>query len=192
MRAVRLRGAHPRLSIAWAGHPPLHPIEFSYGMKNMSLLRHRVFIALGIFLWLQSRERLTRAARALAILAVVGAAMEIACRAAELADKLATPLPVAGLFSDAMLAWLLAAELIVLSVRAAAGSRGSPAGMSALRALGIVAYPFYLMHQSLGLPIIGGLDTAGFSPGAAILLTLGGVLAASLSVSAVLEPRLRR
>ena len=92
-----------------------------------------------------------------------------------------------------MLVWLAASALIVLSVRFGSAFHGvDPRLLKTLRVLGLVTYPFYLLHEVIGLPAIAMLQRKEFSYSYAALAGLSIVFMVSLFVSASAEPRLRR
>jgi peptidoglycan/LPS O-acetylase OafA/YrhL len=167
-------------------------ISFGYGRLNMTLLRHGVFFALGIFLYLRVNGRLGRAANSLVIPAVIASLCEIACRAAEVTPKYADPLGLAYIFGAAVLGYSLSLAVLWFSV-----SRWMPKlgydglFVGVLRTLGLASYPFYLLHEAVGLPILSHLARHGFSAAVGVLIAFVSASCLALVVAAWLERGMR-
>lgn len=167
-------------------------LEFEYGMLNMTLLRHGVFFALGIFLWLWSRGKLTRTGMAAALLALIAAPLEITARSVEFVERSPVPLNLADLWMNPLLIWGASLLAIVASARWRAEiATLPPAILSLLRVVGLATYPLYLLHEVIGASAKALAMQAGASSMAGAVT--GGALsiAVALLVAAVLEPAVR-
>ncbi|MBK3733438.1 acyltransferase family protein [Azospirillum brasilense] len=167
-------------------------LEFEYGMLNMTLLRHGVFFALGIFLWLWSRGKLTRSGMAAALLALVAAPLEITARSVEFVERSPVPLNLADLWMNPLLIWGVSLLAIAASARWRAEIAALPQSLlSLLRVVGLATYPLYLLHEVIG----GSAKTLAMQAGASSMAgaVTGGALsiAVALLVAAILEPAVR-
>ncbi|MDQ2103839.1 acyltransferase family protein [Azospirillum sp. C340-1] len=167
-------------------------LEFEYGMLNMTLLRHGVFFALGIFLWLWSRGKLTRTGMAAALLALAAAPLEITARSVEFVARSPVPLNLADLWTGPLLIWGLSLLAIAASARWRADVAALPPSLLALlRLIGLATYPLYLLHEVVG----GSAKALAMQAGASSMAgaVTGGALsiAVALLVAAVLEPAVR-
>ena len=157
----------------------------------MLLLHHGCFFAVGVLLWLCLLRRAT-ASRLLALcLCCIGGSIEIYYHAMALRDM--TGLRGAGLRSIVPLClWLLSLLLIAAAVRfnlplqALLGSRGS----AVARRLGLITYPLYLLHQSIGYSLISRWHTH-LPDLLSLLLTILLALLLSYAVNRYAEPPLQ-
>lgn len=142
-----------------------HHMHFSYAVRELLIVRHIPFFALGILFYrLWSRpDRRPHADLALMALCLAAIALEgppvlvlvaLACCA------------VFGLFASGRLRWLAAPPLVWL---------------------GTTSYALYLLHQAIGYALIQRLEAAGASPGAAIALAFALVLALAALLGACVE-----
>lgn len=170
----------------------LSHIELGTGAKDMTLLRHGVFFALGIFAWLWSVGRLSRLGLASAFLATIGGCVEIAAKAFELAGKLRPPIDLRAAWLIPVLIWLAACALMLgaLNWRAAVAKMPQPI-LRSFRAAGLATYPLYLSHEALGLGGLQLLITAGASPWLSVIATASGLIVFALLVALVVEPLIR-
>lgn len=167
-------------------------LEFEYGMLNMTLLRHGVFFALGIFLWLWSRGKLTRTGLAAALPALAAAPLEITARSVEFVERSPAPLNLADVWMSPLLIWGLSLLAIAASARWRADiAMLPPPVLALLRLVGLATYPLYLLHEVVG----GSAKTLAMQAGASSMTgaVTGGTLsiAMALLVAAVLEPAVR-
>ena len=64
--------------------------------------------------------------------------------------------------------------------------------LPALRMLGLMTYPLYLLHNVVGAALLGRLAARGVPQDLALVLVLLAALAASYVIAAHLEPPLQR
>lgn len=130
-------------------------IDLGCGMKNMLLVRHGPYFALGIFIWATDKGLMRRQDWFVAALALFLAALEIYARAIEVAPRYATALD--GTRIDGVLLAVSAGITFLTAYIALAASvlfndRLAPSirvrGM--LRAVGLATYPYYLLHETAG------------------------------------------
>lgn len=161
------------------------------------LANHGMFFALGCLIWLCLLQRVTPARLTGAAVCTVGSLAEIYlhCRlfvtdaeqrglAAIEGDRCHALLP--------MTIWVLAIVAIIGSVSfnarmsALVGSRGA----KAIRCLGLMTYPLYLVHQTAGFEIISRLQRrVGFST--SVFLTSGLMITLSFIIVRFLEKPLQ-
>lgn len=199
-----LWGAPYLIALAlWSHAPAMHGsphwawIDFDYGWKNMSLLRHGPYFGLGILVWLMKEKRLSKLGACAAVLALALACLEIYARAVEVWPKFAQS-PVAPqaswkhLAAPSSIAFLLAFAAILLSVRFNRLFPANTAVRRGARLLGLTTYPFYLLHERVGELCIFLANRAGLGPLASALLALAAVGAVALAIAWYFEPALRR
>ncbi|WP_218018029.1 acyltransferase family protein [Sphingomonas azotifigens] len=164
-------------------------LDFAFGWKNVTLLRHGIYFALGIFLWRWSVGRATRLDGMMGALCIAAATLEISCGTLGIAR-----ISPAGLsFARVWLIPLGYAALGLLAIIAAIGLRARIAVLprwtrTALRLAGLVTYPLYLLHEAVGLTAVARLAALGVSPLASALLALGLTGLLALAVAAWMEP----
>ena len=177
----------------WAsiGTPWFETMRALQGSRTLQLLLlpHGCFFALGVLLWLQLIKRPAR--RRLGWLACfgLGALLQIGAQADLNAFKTGlpvSPLPPALLFVAALaaFAWAVRADH---ALRVAMARR-----LPALRMLGLMTYPLYLLHNVVGAALLGRLAARGVPQDLALVLVLLAALAASYVIAAHLEPPLQR
>ncbi len=134
-------------------------IDLGCGMKNMLLVRHGPYFALGIFVWATDKGLMRRQDWFVAALALFLAALEIYARAIEVAPRYATALD--GTRIDGVLLAVSAGMTFLTAYIALAASvlfndRLAPSirvrGM--LRAVGLATYPYYLLHETAGAFVV--------------------------------------
>ncbi len=166
--------------------------------KRQLLGWHGVFFAMGIYFYLASvgRLRAISAVLATATLALcclqiyVGAALPRAEALAEIGqEEMAMRLPWIPIA-----AFLLFTAVIPLSIRYGAriGQHVSVRMASLFRVLGLMSYPIYLLHFTLGLVMIRWLVTWGASPIFALGATCMLVMVLSWAIARFFEPGLQR
>jgi peptidoglycan/LPS O-acetylase OafA/YrhL len=171
-------------------------VDFDYGWKNMSLLRHGPYFGLGILVWLYKEKRLSRVGACAAVLALALACMEIYARAVEVWPKFAQSSLVretawGHLAAPSAVAFLLAFAAILLSVRFNRLFPANAALRKTVRLLGLTTYPFYLLHERVGELSIYLGNRAGLAALPNALLALVGVGVVALAIAWYFEPALR-
>jgi peptidoglycan/LPS O-acetylase OafA/YrhL len=171
-------------------------IDFGYGWKNMSLLRHGPYFGLGILVWLYKEKRITRAGIATAALALLLGFMEIYCRSVELLPRFKGPAILAQsspihltMSSCAAFCFLIAA--ILMSVKFNQLFPTQVAARSTVRLLGIATYPFYLLHELVGRFVIYKMREIGLAPLPSVFVAFLCIGAAALVIAKYFEPALR-
>jgi peptidoglycan/LPS O-acetylase OafA/YrhL len=142
-------------------------------LKELFLIEHGCFFALGVFLWLSLFDRLsfTRC--------VLIACFGIGC--------------LAGIRSVGQcIIWTSAVLSIALSVRfnSFIGANSKVAFLA--RVIGLTTYPLYLLHNIIGAALIGYLVRSGLNQYAALLFTIAAVVSLSAAIAVVFEPIAQR
>jgi exopolysaccharide production protein ExoZ len=185
------------LFAATAGSATLGWFDFGYGPKNMLLLRHGVFFAIGMYFWLlNSQHRLALADRLLLALALGAAGLEIHARASQIVASYAVgahgPFGIGFLVSGALAIFAACVCAIFLSLRHAQ-AWVPPARLATwLRTLGLVTYPFYLLHEILGASVLHAALARGFGHAAGLGAAMAAIGAVAYLIARHGEPALRR
>lgn len=172
-------------------------LDLGYGLKNMLLLRHGVFFAIGIYLWMATqRQQLDRSDRVLFGLSLGAAALEIVCRSVSLTTIFAAgdagPLDIGWVTVGALLSFaVLLAAIRVSLVNAQRWTPSARAG-ARIRMLGLVTYPFYLVHEVVGGAILVAATGNGLGRPAGLALAIAATLAVAWLIAAFAEPALRQ
>lgn len=153
-------------------------------IEELLLLRHGALFALGIMIQLHhSRERVLTPL--LLAPALYGSAMSVMFGSISAEQLGFVPHPVAaiGMFFGglAVIAYAPTLQPALARLRLARLSVW----------LGLATYPLYLLHQRVGLALIGDLVRAGTSTRAATLITIALMIATALVIANIVEPRLR-
>jgi exopolysaccharide production protein ExoZ len=168
-------------------------LDFGYGWKNLTLLRHGIYFSGGIFLWLQSEHRLTRRGAIGLVAVLLAAPIEITCRTAELLKLSPVAMNLASVSWVPVLIWLLSMAFIAAAAHWRAEWRYLPRPVLAVvRLLGLTTYPFYLMHEVIGRAVRHVFLARGHS---VLVSAIAGLLiaaAVALLVAYYAEPRLRK
>jgi peptidoglycan/LPS O-acetylase OafA/YrhL len=176
-----------------AAHPETWLFQFLNAWQwsrlgELTLLKHGVFFAIGVLLWLRLIKRQEGCDLWLVLFAVGGCA-QIAGEATVKFDK--TGLAYSPLLPCAM--WLASVVWIVLSVSYNDRVRSLPVwALQSLRRLGLMTYPLYLLHNVAGGAVMGALANRGLSTLAALLLAITIIMGLTWWVSRVPEPALQR
>jgi exopolysaccharide production protein ExoZ len=167
-------------------------IEWGYGLKNILLLRHGPFFALGMFVWL-AKQGLLRTFDWLAVgLALVLGGMEIFARAVFVGQFFDAPIDGAFLTLGGLMAFALAFVAIVTSVRFNGQFPNSPDLRAIVRMLGLVTYPYYLLHEVIGGAIYYELGAFGMPLYLRLSTTLLAVGLCAFLVATLAEPFIRQ
>lgn len=171
--------------------------EFGYGPKNMFLLRHGIYFAIGMYFWLlNSQGRLAPVDRVLLALAFVAAGLEIFARASQIVGSYAPgpqgPFGIGFLVSGALAIFAVLAGLIYLSLRHARDWVPRPAIARGVRLLGLMTYPYYLLHEILGSTVMHAAQARGIGPAGALVVAMLVIGAMAWLIAGHCEPLLRR
>jgi peptidoglycan/LPS O-acetylase OafA/YrhL len=169
---------------------PLATLERIDSWKaQLFLFYHGCLFALGVYLWLLMFKGVTLRRLSIACVCFVGGFIEILHTAQHHASEVGMDLPRA----PPVAIWAAFMVLIIASiamnnrVQALAG-RLAPA----VRMLGLMTYPLYLVHQTVGSALIRTLHNLGMPRFLALLLGAAACLFISWIVAAALEPLLKQ
>lgn len=166
-------------------------IELDYGKRNMTLLRHGHYFGLGILLFLCFSGRGARRYRGWIGLAVAIALVEIGCRANEIGGKAASDFAFPTIFGLATIIWAGFCLSMVAAIRYNSRVPSGPRWHRWLRTLGLMSYPFYLLHESVGGSAMAWLVLRGVPPVPALATGLAVTGLASVLIADLAEPRLQ-
>lgn len=166
-------------------------IELDYGKRNMTLLRHGHYFGLGILMFLCFSGRGARPYRGWIGLGVVIALIEIGCRASEISGKAASGFGFPAIFGSATIVWAGFCLSMVAAIRFNSRMPSGARWHRWLRTLGLMSYPFYLLHESVGGSAMAWLVLRGVPPGPALATGLAVAGLASFLVAEVAEPPLQ-
>jgi peptidoglycan/LPS O-acetylase OafA/YrhL len=185
------------LFAATSGSATLGWFDFGYGPKNMLLLRHGIYFAIGMYFWLLNKQGgLALADRLLLALALGAAGLEIHARAAQIVGSYAVgahgPFGIGFLVAGALAIFAACVCAIFFSLRHAQAWVPPARPGAWMRTLGLVTYPYYLLHEIMGTFELHGALSRGFGHAAGL-----GIAMATIGVVAYLiarhgEPALRR
>ncbi len=151
------------MTVAYALTAQRH-MHFSYTLRELLLLRHIPFFALGILFYrIHARSGDMRVD--LALIALSLATIGIAYDRAYLVAALVC-VAIFGLFVSGALRWLRAAPFVFL---------------------GGISYSLYLLHQTIGFALIHRLEAAGVPSLAAVALTMAVALALATVLTHLIE-----
>jgi exopolysaccharide production protein ExoZ len=172
-------------------------INFTYLWENMSLLRYGPYFGLGMLVWLYKEKRAGIIAFAAAALALALGLMEIYAKTAEVLPKFAQSTPAlqqpwTHLPLATNLAFLAAFAAILLAVKF---NRLFPVNArlrKTVRTLGLMTYPFYLLHELVGAFVIAQTSKLGMTHLTSVFIALATIGLVSLVIAIYCEPALRR
>jgi peptidoglycan/LPS O-acetylase OafA/YrhL len=176
----------------WLGVPGAPDLNFEYGVLNVTLWRYGFYFGIGVLMSDLSRRLFGPLHMGLLALGAGMAVIEIAWRAEENARLFtgAAKDPIV-LGTWALLAWLLSLGWIGLSIRFN-GRAPSKGGAAAIRMGGLLTYPVYLLHETVGGSIEGWLIGRGTPFALAFLAAVAVTLLAALAVVRFWEKPARR
>ena len=159
------------------------------GPRNILLVRHGCYFAIGVLLWISLFKGFTTLRLVVMMLCALGGALQIVDRSSVVAGY------THYLFSPVIpiLVWIFALGAIVISVTVnekltyAIG----PGGVTAMRRLGLMTYPLYLLHAEIGLKLTTMLRYY-VSPRLALAAAIASVILMSYLISVYVEPPLQR
>ena len=160
----------------------------THRLPKQFLLQHGCFFAVGSMIWIL-REKGPSRVRILALALFAGAGMVQIASEAHQAGAWAS-LPMSALPAEA--AYLLALLFVAASLRwnvAAHHWLGPRAAV--VRAMGLMTYPLYLLHQPIGIPLSAWQLRAGVPPTLALLVSVAVIAFFSWVVAMHIEPLVR-
>jgi exopolysaccharide production protein ExoZ len=171
-------------------------VNFDYLWENMSLLRYGPYFGLGILVWLFKEKRLSATGAIAAGLALALAPLEIYSKAAEVLPDFARSAANPGLnwielSTLTSIAFYVAFLAIVASVKLNHLFPANAALRKTVRLLGLMTYPFYLLHERVGEFVIDLMQKLGMAHLPSVFVALMGVGAVSLLIASYAEPALR-
>jgi peptidoglycan/LPS O-acetylase OafA/YrhL len=154
-------------------------------------LKHGVYFALGIWIWMLSNRIARPSAWIGVVLTLAFGVVEIWTRAFELRH---TDAPIAEHQSAfiPVLVWLVAVGAIAaFAFWPNRFSPKSPLAQTALKQLGKITYPLYLVHAIAGIGLMSWMITVGVAPYIALVITIISVIALAAAIAFVAEPFFR-
>ena len=172
------------------GHLNVKPL--GYGSLNVSLLRHGCFFGVGMMIWQVLNKRPRSIDLAILVGGIIICWVEIIARSAELSSHYSNPISLWLLVSGTLATFTSASFLIWWLGKVNNQVKIHRTAKIVLRRLGLMTYPLYLMHESVGGVTYGLLMGSGHGQGLSLIAGLLISLVASLLVVEVIEPSLRR
>jgi peptidoglycan/LPS O-acetylase OafA/YrhL len=155
-------------------------------------LRHGVYFALGIWMWMLSNRVLPKGTWPGVAIAIVFGFAEIGIRAWDIETTEAVAAAGQPL-AEPMLVWLLALGVLVACTRwPERFTPRSPARREMLKLAGKITYPLYLVHGTLGAAFVGGLIDMKTPAYVALLAGLAFVVSVATVVALFAEPLMRK
>lgn len=170
-------------------------LDFGYGLKNASLMRHGVYFAIGIYLWSAINGEFLRSDIKYFVIALVAAAFEIACRSFEISTIINSPeLDLSTSFLQSTGLFYLACIFLYFSTKFSNKFElGVMKYKGLLRMAGLTTYPLYLLHESIGNQCRDFfVDKFSTSYLLAVMLAIIIVVVLSAVVATSMEPVLRK
>lgn len=172
-------------------------LEFEYGIKNLSLLRHGIYFGLGMLLWLWSQGKLTVGGTCTMVLACLAALVEITCRSVEFVERSPVQIDLWDVWLNPIAIWVVSTAAIVAATYWREEIARLPAiWLQVLRIAGLATYPLYLLHEVHGHAVRSMLVDHGVSPMissvAATLFSIGVAVAVAVAAEPIARRWLRR
>jgi peptidoglycan/LPS O-acetylase OafA/YrhL len=165
----------------------LHFVQWSR-LGELTLIKHGVFFAMGVLLWLRLIKKAPDTLPWIALFAL-GGCLQIAGETVFKFEK--TGLAYSPLLPCAM--WLGSVAWIWLATTHNDWICRAPAWLlQTLRRLGLMTYPLYLLHNVTGGALMGSLAHNGLPAAAALWLAIAAVMALAWWVSRTPEPALQK
>ena len=178
-----------------AGKTHWNWVNFEYLWENMSLLRYGPYFGLGILVWLYKEKRLGVIGALAAGVALLLAGLEIEAKAQEVLPQFAQSIsgvPWKHLGAASCVVFLVAFLAIVASVRFNQRFTANALVRRVVRLMGLMTYPFYLLHERVGAFVIYEMSRLGMGYVSCVFVALISIGAVSLFIAAWCEPMLRR
>jgi exopolysaccharide production protein ExoZ len=157
------------------------------------LFDHGCFFALGIWMWLLVERKVAWPFVVFLIAAIIGCVAQMANYFFGMIDEV--PI-IRNYWTGSLIApisvWGVAVAVIFVSARSARRGGGSGKEHGLLRAIGLMTYPLYLLHDAIGSGMMRLLILRGVAPLLSLLLAASLIVAASFVVCMYAEPSLRR
>lgn len=171
-------------------------VDIGFGLPNMLLFRHGLYFGLGILVWLFKEKQIERVGVLAGGLALVLGIMEIYGRTVEYFPDFARGGYAPHAFWHNLANWAVFAfysgfAAILISVRFNHLFPANAAVRRIVRSLGLMTYPFYLMHERVGGYVTNQMSRVGLDPllcALASFICLGTI---SLFIASYCEPALR-
>ncbi len=155
-------------------------------------LRHGVYFALGIWMWMLSNRALPKSGWMGMAIALVFGFAEIGIRAWDVETIEATEARGQPLM-EPMLVWIVALGTLIACTRwPERFTPASPVGREMLRLVGKITYPLYLVHGIVGAAFVAWLIDLKTPPYVALLAGLAFVTSLATLVAVYAEPALRK
>ncbi|MDB4974331.1 MAG: acetyltransferase [Myxococcaceae bacterium] len=168
------------------GLPQAPSIGQGFGLSNALLFRYGFYFGSGILLSLSLQSGF-HGSRCLALTAAAALALcEIMARAEWMTEGYSVHLDVTALGLEAFCIFLVAVTAIVLCTRFNAHVPASPRLRACVRAMGLMTYPLYLLHERVGGSTALLMSAQGVPY--SLALVAGLALAAALSIVIVRGP----
>jgi exopolysaccharide production protein ExoZ len=164
-----------------------HLIAALQGSKlaQLLLLRHGIFFALGMMMWIWTRAGGNRRRVAVIGCLIAAGMIQIVAEALKLSAILDQPISIAL----AIIVWLTGIAAIAASIRFAGHDHSIGLGRL-FRILGVASFPLYLLHMPLGMMIAqGAAPVVGVV--AAVVAGILAVILLSIVVALYIEPPVR-
>ena len=175
-----------------AGKTHWNWVNFEYLWENMSLLRYGPYFGLGILVWLYKEKRLSVTGALAGGVALLLAGLEIEAKAQEVLPQFAAQARWSHLGAASCVVFFAAFAAIVASVRFNHRFTANALVRRVVRLMGLMTYPFYLLHERVGAFVIYAMSRVGLGYLPSVLVALISIGAVSLFIAAWCEPLLRR
>lgn len=172
-------------------------LNLGYGLKNALLVRHGPYFAIGIYFWMITNQRdIHRADYFFFAAAFCASILEIYCRASELVGGFASgsrvPLRGEALSTVSIAVFFCFVATIFVSLRYADKWIPSKKAKVLLRTVGLMTYPYYLIHEVIGGAILHYATLLSLSHLAGIFFALLSVGVVSYLIALHAEPIARQ
>ncbi|MGE0739772.1 MAG: acyltransferase family protein [Hyphomonadaceae bacterium] len=148
------------------------------------LLRYGSFFAVGVWLWMASEQLLSPARLAGLLVAIALCARETLQRAHDLAGGEVTFQAAYPPIIPLLLWFAACAAIAAVALRPHWFTIKGARAQSALKRIGLMTYPLFLIHSALGAAVIRSLVAAGVDAWLALAVAITGALAAAYVISA--------
>jgi peptidoglycan/LPS O-acetylase OafA/YrhL len=157
-------------------------------VQQLLLIRHGMFFALGVFLWLHLVKREGRNLE-WCVLFCVGGCLQIAHQTVEWnigCNKHYSPLVGCAI-------WLLSVGAIVASVRFNHLVHRAPQWfLRLMKSAGLMTFPLYLLHEVVGIAAMGALVKHGMNRWPALVVVCAGAILLAWLIATHVEPLAQR